>query len=156
MTDSQEPEHEGAGLSNQKKVIFFSRGEALTDVDSDEEEEEKEEEEYEEEEESSTEEAAGMFSVRNLVQLIGRLSLRTYDFIGGALGLNASKFQYAVNRHNCEQESTPRQTAEDHMDDEKTNHDSKSSRNVFHGATGDCSCSDDAGQVCDDTDVAAM
>ncbi|XP_054617342.1 protein FAM177B [Dunckerocampus dactyliophorus] len=155
MTDPQEPEHEAAGLSNQKKVIIFSSGESLTDRDSDDEEEEEEQEE----EESSNEEAAGMFSVRSLVQLIGRLSLMTCDFIGGrlscALGLNASKFQYAIDGCHRELETTTRQSAEDHTEEEKATPVSPSTRSVFHEATGDCCCSD-VSQTCDDTDMAAM
>ncbi|XP_035472577.2 protein FAM177A1 isoform X2 [Scophthalmus maximus] len=95
---SRDTEFAGPAPSGQRKIIHFASGETL-------------------EEESSGEEgepAANAppfgepaertrFSFKNMAILVGRISLLTCDFFGerlaGALGLNAAKYQYAIDQH---------------------------------------------------------
>lgn len=91
----------GSFKSQRKKVIYFSSGETL--------EEDSEEDEEEEENKASarqafrepTEKAKSLW--KNAVVLVGRKSLRSCDFLGermaGLLGLNAAKYQYAIDEY---------------------------------------------------------
>lgn len=103
----QETAFGGSVKSQRKKVIYFSSGETLEDSD---------EEEEEEEDESSarrafrepTEKAKSLW--RNAVVLVGRTSLRSCDFLGeklaGLLGLNAAKYQYAIDEYHRDNKVT--------------------------------------------------
>ncbi|XP_056150349.1 protein FAM177A1 [Lampris incognitus] len=98
----EETEFGGGSLSGHtKRIIHFSSGETL------EEEEEREEEEVPTNGEAFTGAAEkGKFSWINFVILVGRMSLRTCDFLGeklsGLLGLNAAKYQYAIDQYHRE------------------------------------------------------
>ncbi|XP_047184852.1 protein FAM177A1 isoform X3 [Scophthalmus maximus] len=101
---SRDTEFAGPAPSGQRKIIHFASGETL-------------------EEESSGEEgepAANAppfgepaertrFSFKNMAILVGRISLLTCDFFGerlaGALGLNAAKYQYAIDQHRSGREA---------------------------------------------------
>ncbi|KAM9356475.1 protein FAM177A1 isoform 1-T5 [Pholidichthys leucotaenia] len=96
---------EGSALPREvkKKIIHFTSGETLEVEDSEMEEEEEEAEQstnkppFEEPAEKTK------LSFKNVVILIGRISLLACDFLGerlaGALGLNAAKYQYAVDQY---------------------------------------------------------
>ncbi|KAF7664337.1 hypothetical protein LDENG_00180380 [Lucifuga dentata] len=94
-TDIQETEFGGPALSGQKRIIHFSSGETL----------EEEEEDSEEENENSSNESPfrAKLSWKNVAALVGRMSLLTSDFLGerlaGLLGLNAAKYQYAIDEY---------------------------------------------------------
>ncbi|XP_071770350.2 protein FAM177A1 [Centroberyx gerrardi] len=113
--DIKETEFGGAALSKQRRVIHFSSGETL------EEEEEEEEDSEEEEVDSSNGQAfrepaaKARFSFKNVAVLVGRMSLRTCDFLGeklaGLLGLNAAKYQYAIDQHQRDHKTTGSQGA---------------------------------------------
>ncbi|XP_034383602.1 protein FAM177A1 isoform X1 [Cyclopterus lumpus] len=98
--DERETGFGSPALSNQRRrIIHFSSGETL----------EQEEEEEEEEEPSSNRPPFSepaertRMSFKNVALLVGRISLLTCDFLGerlaGALGLNAAKYQYAIDQH---------------------------------------------------------
>ncbi|XP_046878313.1 protein FAM177A1 [Hypomesus transpacificus] len=89
--DVQETEFGGPSLSKERRVIHFSSGETL-------EEEGSEEEEGGNDQPAFTELAnTSKFSWRT----VARMSLQTCDFLGGklagVLGLNAAKYQYAID-----------------------------------------------------------
>ncbi|CAN9507784.1 unnamed protein product [Ophioblennius macclurei] len=91
----------------EKKIIHFASGETL-EVDDSEDEEEVTEPPPKRtpfQERSST-----GFSFKKTVVLLGRISLMSCDFFGkrlaGALGLDAAKYQYAVNQYHRDQKAT--------------------------------------------------
>ncbi|XP_035984861.1 protein FAM177A1 isoform X2 [Fundulus heteroclitus] len=93
----------GPPLQKQKRIIYFSSGETL-------ELEDPEEEEAEEQPSNRTPfEQPGRrtrISFKNVAILVGRMSLLACDFLGerlaGALGLNAAKYQYAIDQYHRE------------------------------------------------------
>uniref|UniRef100_A0A3Q1GA45 Family with sequence similarity 177 member B n=1 Tax=Acanthochromis polyacanthus TaxID=80966 RepID=A0A3Q1GA45_9TELE len=107
--DFWETEFGGPSWSRQKKVIHFSSGETLELEDSEEEEEEDEQPSNKTPFKEPVEKTK--FSFRNVVVLVGRISLLACDFLGerlvGALGLNAAKYQYAVDQFHRDQKKQP-------------------------------------------------
>uniref|UniRef100_A0A3P8T4R0 Uncharacterized protein n=1 Tax=Amphiprion percula TaxID=161767 RepID=A0A3P8T4R0_AMPPE len=103
----RETEFGGPSWSKQKKIIHFSSGETLALEDSEEEEEEQpfNRTPFKEPAEKTK------FSFRNVVILVGRISLLACDFLGerlaGALGLNAAKYQFAVDQFHRDQKKQP-------------------------------------------------
>lgn len=113
VTDMQETQFGGTGVTKQKRVIHFTSGETLQQQDSDE----------EEEEEEPTFRERTKLSFKNLARLVGRMSLFTCDFLGerlaGALGLKDAKYQYAIDQHRRAHKTTSR-TATDGLMEEET------------------------------------
>ncbi|XP_034383603.1 protein FAM177A1 isoform X2 [Cyclopterus lumpus] len=114
--DERETGFGSPALSNQRRrIIHFSSGETL----------EQEEEEEEEEEPSSNRPPFSepaertRMSFKNVALLVGRISLLTCDFLGerlaGALGLNAAKYQYAIDQHHRNHKTTSSQTQDTHV-----------------------------------------
>ncbi|XP_062323042.1 protein FAM177B isoform X2 [Osmerus eperlanus] len=94
--DVQETEFGGPSLSKERRVIHFSSGETLEEEGSEEEDGEKDQPALTEP--ANTEPAnTSKFSWRT----VARVSLQTCDFLGGKLagllGLNAAKYQYAID-----------------------------------------------------------
>uniref|UniRef100_A0A3P9KBH6 Uncharacterized protein n=1 Tax=Oryzias latipes TaxID=8090 RepID=A0A3P9KBH6_ORYLA len=106
----QEPtEIPGSALPKQRKILHFSSGETLEVEDSTDEEPSKP---------IPFEEPAGRtkLSFKNAALLVGRISLLACDFLGerfaGVFGLNAAKYQYAIDQHHRKHKIDERRRAE--------------------------------------------
>ncbi|XP_054474910.1 protein FAM177A1 [Anoplopoma fimbria] len=114
--DIQENQFGSPALSKQRRIIHFSSGETLEQEDSEEEEEEEEQSSNRPPFREPAERTR--LSFKNVAILVGRLSLLTCDFLGerlsGALGLNAAKYQYAIDQHQRDHKTT-RSQAEDNL-----------------------------------------
>lgn len=153
-SDIQETEFGGPTVSKQKRIIYFSSGETL-------EVEEEEDSEEEEEEQSSDRppfreptDRPGL-SFKNVAILVARISLLTCDFLGGrlagALGLNAAKYQYAIDQHHRDLKRKSSQTAEDLREGQaETLHLSRGLDGRHYGATGDLRRPLDSQESCDE------
>ncbi|KAG7509191.1 hypothetical protein JOB18_036873 [Solea senegalensis] len=142
VTCNQEPEFTGPASSKEKKIIYFSSGETM-------------EEDSEEEEEESLSTAPfretaekTRISFRKLAFLVGRISLLTCDFLGerlaGALGLNAAKYQYAVDQYQRDHKKPSSKTPGGIMEGRgEMIHLSARQDRSHYGATGEARCSDD-------------
>ncbi|MEQ2244691.1 hypothetical protein ILYODFUR_019825 [Ilyodon furcidens] len=89
-------------------------------------------------------------SFKNVAILVGRMSLLACDFLGqrlaGALGLNAAKYQYAIDQYHREHKIT-----ENHHEDQAENiHSSPGLGGSHYGATGDVRSPSDPQESCDD------
>nr|XP_046228193.1 protein FAM177A1 [Scatophagus argus] len=121
-------------VSKQTRIIHFSSGETLEEEDSEEEEEQSSDRPFREPAQKTR------FSFKNVVILVGRISLLTCDFLGqrlaGALGLNAAKYQYAIDQHHRDHKT--RREATDDLREEHAEaiHLSPELRSQY-GATGD-------------------
>ncbi|XP_018550262.1 protein FAM177A1 [Lates calcarifer] len=111
VIDTQETDFGGPTLSKQKRIIHFSSGETLEEEDSEEEEEQPSNRTPFRE---PTQRAR--FSFRNVAILVGRISLLTCDFLGerlaGVLGLNAAKYQYAIDQYQSDHKKTSSQATD--------------------------------------------
>ncbi|XP_035534129.1 protein FAM177A1 isoform X2 [Morone saxatilis] len=148
--DIQEAEFGGPDVSKQRRVIHFSSGETLEEDDS-----------AEEEEQPSNrppfKEAAerARLSFKNVAILVGRISLLTCDFLGerlaGALGLNAAKYQYAIDQHHRDHKTTSSQAKDDLREGQvETIRLSPGLDGSHYGATGDVRCPADSRESCDE------
>ncbi|XP_062293244.1 protein FAM177B isoform X1 [Scomber scombrus] len=150
VTDTQETEFGGAAPPKQKRIIHFANGETLEDEDS-----EEEEEEQSSNRDPFTEPAVRSsktrFSFKNVAFLVGRVSLLICDFLGertaGALGLNAAKYQYAVDQYQRDNKTTSSQTKMGGQ--AETIHLSSGLHGSLYGATGDSRCPTDPQKSCD-------
>ncbi|XP_040016110.2 protein FAM177A1 [Gasterosteus aculeatus] len=111
----QEPSPDEFGspaLSKQTRIIHFSSGETLEQEDSEEEEEEQSNRPPFREPADRT-----RLSFKSVALLVGRISMLTCDFVGerlaGALGLNAAKYQYAIDRHQRDQQTASSRAKDD-------------------------------------------
>ncbi|XP_037305254.2 protein FAM177A1 [Pungitius pungitius] len=111
---ADEQETQSPALSKQRRFIHFSSGETLEQEDSEEEEEEEEQSDrppFREPAERTR------LSFKSVALLVGRISMLTCDFLGerlaGALGLNAAKYQYAIDQHQRDQKTTSSQAEDD-------------------------------------------
>ncbi|XP_056261335.1 protein FAM177A1 isoform X2 [Seriola aureovittata] len=137
VIDTQETDFSGPLPSKQKKIIHFSSGETLEEEDSEEEEEPASNRPPFREPTERT-----RFSFKNVAILVGRISLLTCDFLGerlaGALGLNAAKYQYAIDQYQHDHKKTSSQTTDGLMEGQaeiiqlSPGHDDES----HYGATG--------------------
>uniref|UniRef100_A0AAQ4QXT0 Uncharacterized protein n=1 Tax=Gasterosteus aculeatus aculeatus TaxID=481459 RepID=A0AAQ4QXT0_GASAC len=137
----QEPSPDEFGspaLSKQTRIIHFSSGETLEQEDSEEEEEEqsnrppfREPADRVGSERNVTSQpicscVIGLYSLllsqtrlsfKSVPLLVGRISMLTCDFVGerlaGALGLNAAKYQYAIDRHQRDQQTASSRAKDD-------------------------------------------
>ncbi|XP_059212519.1 protein FAM177A1 [Centropristis striata] len=139
--DIQETEFGDPALSTQKRVIYFSSGETLDEEDSEEEEEQSSNRPpFREPAERSR------FSFKNVAILVGRVSLLTCDFLGerlaGALGLNAAKYQYAIDQHHRDHKKASSEATDLHLMEgqAETIHLSPGLDGSNYGATGDVQC----------------
>ncbi|XP_068198979.1 protein FAM177A1 isoform X2 [Antennarius striatus] len=113
MSNSQQEETEfgGAAVSKQRRIIHFSSGETMEEEDSEEEEEDDSSEghPFREPKERTR------FSFKTMAFLVGRISLLTCDFLGerlaAALGLNAAKYQYAIDQYHRDRKISHSQAA---------------------------------------------
>ncbi|XP_024147756.1 protein FAM177A1 [Oryzias melastigma] len=109
MNNQELTEIPGSALSNQRKILHFSSGETLEVEDSTDEELS---------EPVPFEEPAGRtrLSFKNVALLVGRISLLACDFLGekfaGVFGLNAAKYQYAIDRYHREHKIDEQRQAE--------------------------------------------
>ncbi|XP_028253267.1 protein FAM177A1 [Parambassis ranga] len=98
----------GTASSKEKKVIHFANGETLELEDSEEEEEEEEQSPNRGPFKEPAERTR--FSFKNVAFLVGRISLLACDFLGervaGVLGLNAAKYQYAIDQYHRDHKVT--------------------------------------------------
>ncbi|XP_008302530.1 protein FAM177B-like [Stegastes partitus] len=146
----------GPALSKQKKVIHFSSGETLELEDSEEEEEEEEEQQLSNSVPFKEPAQRTKFSFKNVAILVGRISLLACDFLGerlaGALGLNAAKYQYAIDEYHRDQKT---QISRDSLREEQAEsiHLSPGLDGSRYGATGDESCPADPQESCDEKHV---
>ncbi|XP_047244277.1 protein FAM177A1 [Girardinichthys multiradiatus] len=137
----------GPPLQKQKRIIYFSSGETL-------ELEDPEEDEAEEQPSRGTpfKEPGGRprMSFKNVAIVVGRMSLLACDFLGqrlaGALGLNAAKYQYAIDQYHREHKITEN----DHEDQAENIHSSPGLGGSHYGATGDVRSPSDPQESCDD------
>ncbi|KAM9840760.1 protein FAM177B [Aulostomus maculatus] len=142
--------------SKQKKIIHFSSGETLTEDDSEEEEEEEEEQQSSNSVPFRDPAPRARFSFKNVAALLGRLSLLTCDFIGErlacALGLTAAKYQYAIDQHQRDQQTTSSQTTNSLKGRQgESAHLSLGVEGSLYGAMGQRRCPADRPQPCDET-----
>ncbi|XP_068433524.1 protein FAM177A1 [Clinocottus analis] len=136
--DTQETEFGSPALSTQRRIIHFSSGETLED--------EEEDEEEEEEEESSNRPPFSepaqrtRLSFRNVALLVGRISLLTCDFLGerlaGALGLNAAKYQYAIDLYHRDHQTTSSQAKDSRVEEQASIQRCPGPAGGHYGATG--------------------
>ncbi|KAE8287096.1 hypothetical protein D5F01_LYC15059 [Larimichthys crocea] len=151
--DIQETEFGGPAVSKQRRVIHFSNGETLEEEDS----EEEEEEQSSDTDRPPFREPAkrARFSFKTVAVLVGRISLLTCDFLGerlaGALGLNAAKYQYAIDQYHRDHKTTSSQTTGDHLTagQAEATHLSPQVDGSHYGATGNVRCPADS-QECRD------
>ncbi|XP_070843438.1 protein FAM177B [Chaetodon trifascialis] len=148
--DIQETELESPAVSKRRRIIHFSSGETL------------EEEESEEEEEPSSDirQSGGpaertRFSFKNVAIFIGRISLLTCDFLGerlaGALGLNAAKYQYAIDQHHRDHKTTGSKTTDNLREGRAEMIQlSPGAEQSHYGATGDVRCLVESQKSCDE------
>ncbi|XP_012711648.3 protein FAM177A1 isoform X1 [Fundulus heteroclitus] len=139
----------GPPLQKQKRIIYFSSGETL-------ELEDPEEEEAEEQPSNRTPfEQPGRrtrISFKNVAILVGRMSLLACDFLGerlaGALGLNAAKYQYAIDQYHREHKAAgvPPEDQAENINLSPGLHGS------HYGATGDVRCPPDPHESCEHRD----
>ncbi|XP_071334676.1 protein FAM177A1 isoform X2 [Trachinotus anak] len=137
VVETQETDFSGHAPSKQKKVIHFSSGETLEVDDSEEEEEQSSNKPPFREPTERT-----RFSFKNMAILIGRISLLTCDFLGerlaGALGLNAAKYQYAIDQYQRDHKKTNSQTADGILEGQAEKiHLSPETDGSHYGATGE-------------------
>ncbi|XP_028997028.1 protein FAM177A1 isoform X2 [Betta splendens] len=143
--DIQETQFEDPAPSKQRRIIHFSSGETLELEDSDEEDKEEQFSSTPPFTESSDK---ARFSFRTLAILVGRMSLLTCDFLGerlaGVLGLNAAKYQYAIDRYHHDHKEKSGHAKDDLTEGraERTNLSNVQARNHY-GATRDAGCSTD-------------
>ncbi|XP_041814061.1 protein FAM177A1 [Chelmon rostratus] len=143
--DIQETESESPAVSKQRRIIHFSSGETLEEDDSEEEEEQP----------SDRPAERTRFSFKNVAILVGRISLLTCDFLGerlaGALGLNAAKYQYAIDQHHRNNKTMSSQTTENLGEGRvETIHLTPGPKGSHYGATGDERRLVDLQESCDD------
>ncbi|XP_042246485.1 protein FAM177B isoform X2 [Thunnus maccoyii] len=160
VTDIQETELGGGAPSRQKRIIYFSNGETLEEEDSEEEEEEEEEEEQSPNRgpfrEPAERSSKTRFSFKNVAFLVGRMSLMICDFLGeraaGALGLNAAKYQYAIDQYQRDHKTTTSsQTTNGQMKGQaETTHLSPGLDGSPYGATADTRHPADPQKSCDE------
>ncbi|KAF3702572.1 Protein FAM177A1 [Channa argus] len=100
----QETQFGSPAPSKEKRTIHFSSGETLELEDSEDEEEQSSHRPPFTEPTERT-----RLSFKTLALLVGRISLLTCDFLGerlaGALGLNAAKYQYAIDQYHHQKTS---------------------------------------------------
>ncbi|XP_070782148.1 protein FAM177A1 isoform X2 [Enoplosus armatus] len=148
--DIQETEFGDPAVSKQRRIIHFSSGETLEEEDSEEEEEQSPNRPPFREPAERTK-----FSFRNVAILVGRISLLTCDFLGerlaGALGLNAAKYQYAIDQHHRDHKTTSSQATDNVMKGQaEMIHLSPGLDGSHYGATGDVRCPADSQESCDE------
>ncbi|XP_075939778.1 uncharacterized protein LOC142941665 [Anarhichas minor] len=152
-SDVQETEFGSPARSKQRRTIHFSSGETLEQKDS--------EEEEEEEEQSSNrppfrEPERTRLSFKNVAILVGRIALLTCDFLGerlaGALGMNAAKYQYAIDQHHRDHKTTSSQAKDNLREGQaETIHLYPGLKDRSHyGATGEARCPADSQASCDE------
>ncbi|KAM6905840.1 uncharacterized protein PEZ65_017171 isoform 2-T2 [Lycodopsis pacificus] len=148
--DVQETEFGSPARSKQRRIIHFSSGETLEQKDS---------EEEEEEEQSSNRPPFGepertRLSFKNVASLVGRIALLTCDFLGerlaGALGMNAAKYQYAIDQHHRDHKTTSSQATDNLVEGQaETVHLYPGPEDRSHyGATGEARCPADSQASC--------
>ncbi|KAM7395813.1 hypothetical protein PAMA_007211 [Pampus argenteus] len=144
VPDIQETEFGDVAVSRTKRIIHFTSGETLEEKDSEEEEEEEEEQSSNRSpfSESTERSSKTRFSFKKVAILVGRLSLLTCDFLGerlaGALGLNAAKYQYAIDQYHREHKTTNSQITKGQMEGQaETTHLSPGQGGRPYGATED-------------------
>lgn len=140
----QETESGDPAMTKQRRITHFSSGETLEEEDSE------EEEEQPSNSPPFTEPAERTrFSFKNVAIRVGRISLLTCDFLGerlaGALGLNAAKYQYAIDQHHRVHKTTSSK-ATDHVMKEQAEemHISSGLDRSRYGAIGDVRCPSDS------------
>ncbi|XP_044024255.1 protein FAM177A1 isoform X2 [Siniperca chuatsi] len=148
--DIHETEFGNPAVSKQRRIIHFSSGETLEEEDSEEDEEPSSNRPPFREPAEKT-----RFSFKNVAILVGRISLLTCDFLGerlaGALGLNAAKYQYAIDQHHRDHKKTNSQTTNDLMKGQaETIHLSPERNGSHYGATGGVRCPTDSRKSCDE------
>ncbi|XP_026196559.1 protein FAM177A1 isoform X2 [Anabas testudineus] len=137
--DIQETQFEDPAPSK-KRIIHFSSGDTLELEDSEEEEERSSSAPPFTEPTETT-----RFSFKSLAVLVGRVSLLTCDFLGerlaGALGLNAAKYQYAIDQYHHD-----RKRKSDHATDVQKEGQAEATQlscgqtGTHYGATSDARC----------------
>lgn len=158
VTDTQETQFGDAAPPKQKRIIHFANGETLEDEDSEEEEEEEQSSNRDPFTGPAERSSKTRFSFKNVAFLVGRVSLLICDFLGertaGALGLNAAKYQYAVDQYQRDHKTTSSQTENGQMGGraERTQL-SSGQHGSLYGATGDSRCPADPQKSCDEKDM---
>ncbi|XP_078130824.1 protein FAM177A1 isoform X2 [Sander vitreus] len=151
--DIQETEFGSPALTKQRRITYFSSGETLEEEDSEEEEEEEEQSSNRPPFREPAERTR--LSFKNVALLVGRISLLACDFLGerlaGALGLNAAKYQYAIDQHHRDHKTTSSK-ATDNLKGEQaaTIHLSSGLDGSHYGATGHVRCPADTQESCDE------
>ncbi|KAF1376299.1 hypothetical protein PFLUV_G00210070 [Perca fluviatilis] len=151
--DVQETEFGSPALTKQRRITYFSSGETLEEEDSEEEEEEEEQSSNRPPFREPAEKTR--LSFKNMALLVGRISLLTCDFLGerlaGALGLNAAKYQYAIDQHHRDHKTTSSK-ARDNLKGEQAaaTHLSPGLDGRHYGATGDVRRPADSQESCDE------
>nr|XP_019947236.1 PREDICTED: protein FAM177B [Paralichthys olivaceus] len=149
VTSTQETEFSGSTPNTEKKIIHFSSGETLEEEDSEEEEEQPSNRPQREPTERNR------FSFKNVAVLVGRISLLTCDFLGerlaGALGLNAAKYQYAIDQYQRDHKKPSSQASGGLMEGQgEMIHLSPPLDGSHYGATGDAGRPADVQGSCDE------
>ncbi|XP_037607439.1 protein FAM177A1 [Sebastes umbrosus] len=150
--DIQETQFGSPALSKQRRVIHFSSGETLEEEDSEEEEEEEQSSNrppFREPAEKTR------LSFKSVAFLLGRISLLTCDFLGerlaGALGLNAAKYQYAIDQHHRDHKTTSSRATDDLTGGQAESiHLSPGPDGSHYGAAGGSRCPAGSQESCND------
>ncbi|XP_032399540.1 protein FAM177A1 isoform X2 [Etheostoma spectabile] len=145
----QETEFGSPALTKQRRITYFSSGETLEEEDSEEEEEEENSSNrppFRERAEKTK------LSFKNVALLVGRISLLTCDFLGerlaGALGLNAAKYQYAIDQHHRDHKTTSSKATDNMMEEQADTIHISGLIGSHYGATGDTRCPADFQESC--------
>ncbi|XP_034755721.1 protein FAM177A1 isoform X2 [Etheostoma cragini] len=143
----QETEFGSPALTKQRRITYFSSGETLEEEDSEEEEENSSNRPPFREPAERTK-----LSFKNVALLVGRISLLTCDFLGerlaGALGLNAAKYQYAIDQHHRDHQTTICKATDNKMEEQADTIHISGLNGSHYGATGDIRCPADSQESC--------
>ncbi|XP_069559158.1 protein FAM177B [Brachyistius frenatus] len=153
LADIHQSEFGGPASSKERKILHFSSGETLEVEDSEEEEEEEEEEQSSDRSPFKEPAERTRFSFKAMALLVGRISLLTCDFLGarlaGALGLNAAKYQYAIDQHYRDHKTTSNRGEGDLVKGQaEMTHLTPGLDGNHYGATGDSSCASEPTESC--------
>uniref|UniRef100_A0A8P4K1K0 Uncharacterized protein n=1 Tax=Dicentrarchus labrax TaxID=13489 RepID=A0A8P4K1K0_DICLA len=137
----------GPDVSKQRRVIHFSSGETLEEDDSAEEEEQ----------------PSNRPPFKEAAERVGHFTVSLFpklacDFLGerlaGALGLNAAKYQYAIDQYHRDHKTTSSQAKDDLREGQaETIRLSPGLDGSHYGAAGDVRCSADSRESCDQKHV---
>lgn len=147
LLDVQETEF-GSSTESKQRRIYFTSGETLEEEDSEEDEQEQQQQPFDIHPQR--------YTFKRIALLIGRMSLLTCDFLGkklaGVLGLDAAKYQYAIDQYQQNHKGTNDQATAASASDGKTQMSNLTAELERHryGTFGRSSCETEPQKCCDE------